>query len=111
MPSISAIRYSSQLPILIYLEWDIFRVVLSGCKGLTLLVALWPRQTGSDAEEFSAQTPFRDARFVVATSASYWEDWVAGAEGRNDFWTAEAFVARKRRGEIADSRYWMGAPH
>jgi len=35
-------------------------------------------------------------------------DWEVGAKGGVDFWAAaDAFVAQKRRGETAQSLYWM----
>ncbi|KAJ6462462.1 hypothetical protein C8R45DRAFT_940712 [Mycena sanguinolenta] len=52
-----------------------------------------------------------DSRFLsmVLTSDDYVLDWEAGIRGGIDFWTrADAFVARKRRGEIEPkSRYWI----
>ncbi|KAJ7601913.1 hypothetical protein DFH06DRAFT_1260008 [Mycena polygramma] len=49
-----------------------------------------------------------DVRFVEGTYPSQWTDWQAGANGLSDSWAqADDFVARKRRGEIEATRYWM----
>ncbi|KAJ6476343.1 hypothetical protein C8R45DRAFT_1102600 [Mycena sanguinolenta] len=54
--------------------------------------------------EIAANPPTADARFVVSRTGSYWGDWELGAQGKTDFWAAaEAFIARKRRGEIEAS--------
>ncbi|KAJ7635748.1 hypothetical protein DFH06DRAFT_661564 [Mycena polygramma] len=89
--------------------WDIFRTLLSDCKMLVLLVDLWQPHSDPRAEAFAAEAPFQDDRFVVGVYNKYWVDWEAGAEGREDFWAkAEAFVARKRSGEVKESLYWAG---
>ncbi|KAJ7613113.1 hypothetical protein FB45DRAFT_1036639 [Roridomyces roridus] len=47
-------------------------------------------------------------RFVIAFFESYWGQWEDGARGSPTFWTrAEEFIARKKRGEVDESRYWM----
>ncbi|KAJ7131407.1 hypothetical protein C8R44DRAFT_871899 [Mycena epipterygia] len=52
-----------------------------------------------------------DIRFVcmILPDADYEEDWILGAKGGMDFWArADAFVAKRRRGEIKpESRCWI----
>ncbi|KAJ7171434.1 hypothetical protein C8R46DRAFT_184935 [Mycena filopes] len=50
-----------------------------------------------------------DLRFVIATyDSTYWDLWEAGAKGLPDYWSrGDEFVAKKRRGDIAESRYWL----
>ncbi|KAJ7055636.1 hypothetical protein C8F01DRAFT_455178 [Mycena amicta] len=49
----------------------------------------------------------RDTR-VVVMRANTVDDWFAAIDGDDDFWTrADAFIARKRQGEVEDSRYTL----
>ncbi|KAJ7171442.1 hypothetical protein C8R46DRAFT_1217005 [Mycena filopes] len=50
-----------------------------------------------------------DVRFVAAKyNSTYWDIWEAGAKGLPDYWSrGDDFVAKKRQGEIAESRYWL----
>ncbi|KAJ7828976.1 hypothetical protein B0H13DRAFT_2116563 [Mycena leptocephala] len=88
--------------------WDALRKVLYGCKKLAVLVNLWPMFRSFRGREFSEKTPFSDTRFVVTAYTDLWREWRAGAEGGMDFWTAaNGFIARKQRGEISNSCYWL----
>ncbi|KAJ7620813.1 hypothetical protein DFH06DRAFT_1233210 [Mycena polygramma] len=58
----------------------------------------------------SAQTPhIYDVRFVMACRPrDYLADWEASAKGVPDLWSlGDEFVARKRRGEIEATCYWL----
>ncbi|KAJ7184687.1 hypothetical protein C8R46DRAFT_1208866 [Mycena filopes] len=91
---------------------DAMHTLLADCTLLKLLVNVWPRSMADDAEERANTIPFKDPRLVVYVYTDYWHDWEAGAQGRGDFWDeAEAFVARKRAGEIPESVYRMGNMH
>ncbi|KAJ7081421.1 hypothetical protein C8R44DRAFT_895051 [Mycena epipterygia] len=80
--------------------------LLSKCKKLEVLI----RMTGGafDADDLPSVD---DVRFVsmVLSDDDYEEDWIVGTKGGMDFWArADAFVAKKRRGEIKpDSRCWI----
>ncbi|KAJ7184693.1 hypothetical protein C8R46DRAFT_1208871 [Mycena filopes] len=88
---------------------DVMRALLADCTLLKVLVNLWPASLTDLAQECAKAITFKDARLVIAAYTNYWHDWEAGARGRGDFWdAAEAFVARKRAGEIPESAYWMG---
>ncbi|KAJ7605939.1 hypothetical protein DFH06DRAFT_1348359 [Mycena polygramma] len=55
--------------------------------------------------------PIDDARvvYMAVSDAKYEEEWVIGTRGGLDFWArADAFIAKKRRGEIEpSSRCWI----
>ncbi|KAJ7611486.1 hypothetical protein DFH06DRAFT_1244232 [Mycena polygramma] len=81
--------------------------VLGKCPHLMLLlfkvISTAPR---AEREEYIPHV--YDVRFVIGTYPSRWTDWQAGAKGLPDSWVqADDFVARKRRGEIEATRYWM----
>ncbi|KAJ7740368.1 hypothetical protein B0H16DRAFT_57224 [Mycena metata] len=75
--------------------------VLARSPRLELLLVLWLN------EELHAPHVY-DVRFVTWVYGRYWEIWEGGARGLPDFWALGAdFVARKRRGEIEATRYWL----
>ncbi|KAJ7152074.1 hypothetical protein C8R46DRAFT_484114 [Mycena filopes] len=85
--------------------------VLAQSSRLELILLLWPPPPASDYEYSLACFPsVYDARFVIGRYGDYFADWVARAKGLpvDDHWSRAAdFVARKRRGEIEATRYWM----
>ncbi|KAF8181920.1 hypothetical protein K438DRAFT_1840640 [Mycena galopus ATCC 62051] len=80
--------------------------VLEDCPRLQLLLVQWYH---SDVSYASAKTPHAyDVRFVIGTYSNYWEECKSSAMGGPDFWAeADDFVARKRKGEIEVTRYWL----
>ncbi|KAJ7171440.1 hypothetical protein C8R46DRAFT_993579 [Mycena filopes] len=50
-----------------------------------------------------------DVRFVITQfPTTYWDVWEAGVKGLPDYWSCgDDFVAKKRRGEIAATQYWL----
>ncbi|KAJ7489305.1 hypothetical protein FB451DRAFT_686637 [Mycena latifolia] len=87
---------------------DFLRRVLEDCTRLQILVHLWNPYYSEPAREIATNPPVSDVRFVVGVFLNYWDDWEVGARGGTDFWVAaDAFVARKRRGEIEASCYWL----
>ncbi|KAJ7677787.1 hypothetical protein DFH06DRAFT_1316588 [Mycena polygramma] len=63
-------------------------------------------------DETKAANIISDVRYVCRLYKDvpdYWADWIGGTRGERDFWVrAEAFVAKKRRGEIQPStRCWI----
>ncbi|KAJ6592461.1 hypothetical protein B0H19DRAFT_1245335 [Mycena capillaripes] len=85
----------------------IFPQVLGECR--RLLVAIIPfyyfEDDPRDASSF-AETLY-DPRVVVMMVLDYKEDWKTGARGGDDYWArADAFVARKRKGEIKSDSYF-----
>ncbi|KAJ6551287.1 hypothetical protein B0H19DRAFT_165581 [Mycena capillaripes] len=88
---------------------DVLQRVLKDCAHLQLLVSKWG--DAKRARESAAATLIVDVRYVVAVTgedAQYWADWEVGTRGGTDFWAAaDAFVARKRSGEIDASSYLL----
>ncbi|KAJ6571217.1 hypothetical protein B0H19DRAFT_1255207 [Mycena capillaripes] len=47
-----------------------------------------------------------DDRFVWIGQTNYWNDWVRGAIGGEDYWAlADAFIAARRAGRVDRSQY------
>ncbi|KAJ7162817.1 hypothetical protein C8R46DRAFT_1101598 [Mycena filopes] len=104
IPTLTALTHLSLDP---DIPRDNALVVLAECPRLQLLVVLW---SCFQVEEYKeAMIPsVLDVRYVIGTYDRYWREWEAGAKGLSDFWSlGDAFVARKRRGEIEATRYWM----
>ncbi|KAJ7488982.1 hypothetical protein FB451DRAFT_681331 [Mycena latifolia] len=80
--------------------------VLSTCTQLAVLVDM--RSAPPPYVEWLSAD---DARFIciVVADVAYARDWFAGTQDDSDFWArADAFVAKKRRGEIRpSSRCWI----
>ncbi|KAJ7131405.1 hypothetical protein C8R44DRAFT_871898 [Mycena epipterygia] len=81
--------------------------LLLKCKKLQVLIRL-------DSAGYYTDNPLlsiEDVRFVymVLKDDEYAEDWIIGIKGGMDFWArADAFVSKRRRGEIKpDSRCWI----
>ncbi|KAJ6592517.1 hypothetical protein B0H19DRAFT_1245385 [Mycena capillaripes] len=85
----------------------IMMTVLLECPRLELLLILWSLY--AESHYASQQIPHvYDVRFVMGMYNSYIVDWEAGAKGLPDMWSrADDFVARKRRGEIKETCYWL----
>ncbi|KAJ7256222.1 hypothetical protein B0H12DRAFT_1112833 [Mycena haematopus] len=81
--------------------------ILGMCKNLHVLICMdleWRVFAREDIVHID------DDRFVYMHTQIGWEeDWVTGTKGGVDFWAAaEAFIAKKRRGEIEpNSRCWI----
>ncbi|KAJ7677794.1 hypothetical protein DFH06DRAFT_1316594 [Mycena polygramma] len=91
-----------------FLDSKIATEILASCPNLKLLVL---HQGLSPAHNLPV---IDDARYVCmlnADIADCYEDWIVGIRGGLDFWArADAFVAKKRRGEIKpSSRCWIVA--
>ncbi|KAJ7152076.1 hypothetical protein C8R46DRAFT_484144 [Mycena filopes] len=85
--------------------------MLAQSSRLELVLILWPRHSADDSKYSLACIPAAyDVRFVIGRHGDYWADWAARAKVLpfDDHWSRAAdFVARKRRGEIEATRYWM----
>ncbi|KAF7354282.1 Tyrosinase central domain-containing protein [Mycena venus] len=90
--------------------------ILGSCPRLRVLVVLFSVSDTAGAraylQEVINEVSITDMRFVVATYADYYADWELGARGKEDIWVrVEEFVARKRRGEVEASDYFLnGSP-
>ncbi|KAJ6564593.1 hypothetical protein B0H19DRAFT_1259019 [Mycena capillaripes] len=78
--------------------------ILVSCRGLEALIIPVPLE-GRTAQYLSIE----DVRFVYMVVQYHEDDWVIGASGGMDFWArADAFIAKRRRGEIEpSSRCWI----
>ncbi|KAJ7131398.1 isoprenoid synthase domain-containing protein [Mycena epipterygia] len=80
--------------------------LLSKCKTLEVLIRM-----DSTGNPYDNPLSIEDVRFVcmVMEDDAYVGDWIIGTKGGMDFWArADAFVAKRRRGEIKpDSRCWI----
>ncbi|KAJ7813866.1 hypothetical protein B0H14DRAFT_2851827 [Mycena olivaceomarginata] len=80
--------------------------ILATCPKLLVLVSMH-----GDGLALRSAIADRDPRFVsmVLSTQDYVLDWQTGIRGGMDFWArADAFVAKKRRGEIEPkSRHWI----
>ncbi|KAJ6498385.1 hypothetical protein C8R47DRAFT_1212084 [Mycena vitilis] len=103
LPALTHLCVSSQA------DRDNFLAMLAECPRLRLLVVLWGSFQRSIYMRF--QTPYvYDVRFVICQleERDYWANWEAGARGSSDLWSqGDDFVARKRRGEIEATCYWL----
>jgi len=81
--------------------------VLSTCSKLEVLIGMYDEESTSRRENMLEE----EVRFVsmVLQTTDYIVDWQIGTQGGMDFWArADAFVAKKRRGEIEPmSRHWI----
>ncbi|KAJ7285312.1 hypothetical protein C8J57DRAFT_1498144 [Mycena rebaudengoi] len=78
------------------------RHILSESPRLCVLLVTYPKLQAQGAREFADSIDVEDPRLVVAVNeVNYYDDWEAGARGREDIWfRADAFVAAKSRGLI-----------
>ncbi|KAJ7609561.1 hypothetical protein DFH06DRAFT_1346285 [Mycena polygramma] len=101
------ISHLALLPVLTHLSiWHNsapLRDVLARCPKLRALIDMDDSFVGPDD-----LAPIDDARvvYMAVSDAKYEEDWVIGTLGGLDFWArADAFIAKKRRGEIKPSAF------
>ncbi|KAF8186066.1 hypothetical protein K438DRAFT_1835993 [Mycena galopus ATCC 62051] len=81
--------------------------LLEQCPRLQLLLLLWPRLCYGLYEQILVPSVY-DPRFVIDVLDDYWKDWEAGVKGLADSWAqGDDFVARKRKGQIEATRYWI----
>ncbi|KAJ7177024.1 hypothetical protein C8R46DRAFT_1346916 [Mycena filopes] len=100
LPALTHLSLDSDIP------RDDLLAVLARCPRLHLLLVTWA-EGDSDYETVRFPAAY-DARFVIGTHGDYWREWEAGARGFPDNWSrATEFVARKRRGEIEATCYWL----
>lgn len=95
LPSLTHLCFSEALsPLLPHALAECLRLVVG-------VVAFWDGSHLEDGIDFAAGLTWSDPRLVVMVISSYMDDWEIGARGGDDFWLrAEAFVFRKRKGEI-----------
>ncbi|KAJ7149098.1 hypothetical protein C8R46DRAFT_529657 [Mycena filopes] len=102
LPALTHLALDSDIP------RDDLLAVLARCPRLHVLLVTW---SDADSTYETARFPHvYDVRFVIGTHADgdYWTEWEAGARGFPDNWSrATEFVARKRRGEIEATCYWL----
>ncbi|KAK7058055.1 hypothetical protein R3P38DRAFT_2681107 [Favolaschia claudopus] len=80
---------------------------LGRCGRLQTIVAIFVdmEQARAFVEDFPVIT---DPRMVAIAVTDLFHDWVRQARGEDDYWgRAEAFIARKRRGDIDATRYLL----
>ncbi|KAJ6458039.1 hypothetical protein C8R47DRAFT_167078 [Mycena vitilis] len=100
LPELTHLSLSQEFPS------DVLQHVLDECPQLAVaVIAFWAGWSWErdDAIVFaeSLATTVTDSRMVVLVVHSYDRDWQVGARGGDDFWIrAEAFIDRKRRGQI-----------
>ncbi|KAJ7715711.1 hypothetical protein DFH07DRAFT_1068461 [Mycena maculata] len=102
LPALTHLCLNNDVPV------AILRRMLDECAQLQVLVNLWSHHVSGAAYHVASNPPVSDVRFVVVIFTNYWRDWEAGARGHTDFWAAaDAFVARKRRCDIAEKVYTL----
>ncbi|KAK7028720.1 hypothetical protein R3P38DRAFT_2704579 [Favolaschia claudopus] len=86
---------------------QIVKPTLGNCKQLEVVIwALWDgtRNAVYDAQNLSVT----DCRLVVMDMPIFEDDWEEGARFGKDFWVrADAFLAKKRSGEIDKSHFFL----
>ncbi|KAJ7917706.1 hypothetical protein B0H13DRAFT_1994305 [Mycena leptocephala] len=104
---ISILPSLTHLSLDFHVPTDILMTVLVNCPRLKLLLVLWP-SWDQESYELACIPRVCDVRFVMASFDDYWAEWEAGAMGLPNFWSrGDDFVARKRRGEIEVTCYWL----
>ncbi|KAJ7705425.1 hypothetical protein B0H17DRAFT_1037921 [Mycena rosella] len=102
MPALTHLCLNDQM------QEEVLPSVFSQCPNLQVVVNIWEYSDREHALEVAANPPVSDVRLVISIYEDYWDDWEVGAHGGSDFWVAaDAFVARKRKGEIDAKCYWM----
>ncbi|KAJ7159226.1 hypothetical protein C8R43DRAFT_920776 [Mycena crocata] len=102
LPSLTHLSFSGTFP------WGEVRALLEKSAGLQLLLNVWAYVLSRDAQAYARSMAIDDVRFVMGLCWEYWSVWAAGTRGLGDFWSqGDDFVARKRRGEIDGSCYWL----
>ncbi|KAJ7155214.1 hypothetical protein C8R46DRAFT_437716 [Mycena filopes] len=84
-------------------------IVAECAQLLVVATAWWDMTEGAErASRFAQSLTFTDPRVVVMAIDNYTDDWKLGAEGGADFWVrAESFLARKRKGEIPPTIFFL----
>ncbi|KAJ6564559.1 hypothetical protein B0H19DRAFT_1141418 [Mycena capillaripes] len=101
--------FLAQLPALTHLSFfwgvNVATQTLASCSKLEVLVCTHP----SPAPHSDLLNPIADEQFVYIAVPDPLRDWITGTNGCMDYWAcAEAFVVKKRRGEIQpNSRCWI----
>ncbi|KAF7366318.1 Tyrosinase central domain-containing protein [Mycena sanguinolenta] len=81
---------------------SIFKNTLAACPGLKVIIFQY--SSLGDNPEFGVESLAHDTRFVCLHARPFYVDWQIGARGGEDFWVrAEQFIARRNRGEIAQT--------
>ncbi|KAJ7173262.1 hypothetical protein C8R46DRAFT_1082326 [Mycena filopes] len=107
LANIQTLPLLTHLALEVYIPRDDVLPVLAQCSRLHLSLILL-RRAGRDKLDTTAVAHPLDVRFVVARYDGYRAEWEAGAKGLPDLWSrGDDFVARKRKGEIEATRYWM----
>ncbi|KAF7362785.1 hypothetical protein MVEN_00628200 [Mycena venus] len=105
LPALTHVCLSGEFPD------DVLPRALVGCPSLIVgIVAFWDSHGAveNEAAEFAESLNSTDPRVVVMVIPKYKDDWESGARGGSDFWMrAEAFVLRKRKGEIEAKCYYL----
>ncbi|KAF8216922.1 hypothetical protein K438DRAFT_1798028 [Mycena galopus ATCC 62051] len=105
----------ASLPVLTHLALSesiathiISQVVVECPRLVVIAIVTYPWERDS-ARSLTENLTFIDLRVVVLSmSIGYAADWEMGARGGNDFWArAEAFLQRKRAGEIEATCYFL----
>jgi len=94
--------YLTEIPVSCYLS------VLQNCKFLTVLISLRRPSHASYHESYEDDVS-KDARFVVIVSHGSWfNDWQMEVLNGEGYWSqADAFIAKRRSGEIDAGEYRM----
>ncbi|KAJ6458035.1 hypothetical protein C8R47DRAFT_1227177 [Mycena vitilis] len=83
--------------------------VAGECSSLSVLVVtFWGSAIRRSAIALTQALATSDLRIVIMMVPNPRVDWATGARGGDDFWLrADAFIAKKRRGEIDESCYFL----
>ncbi|KAF7292622.1 hypothetical protein MIND_01160100 [Mycena indigotica] len=105
------VTFLSRLPALTHLAvndwetgaWPARKRLLAECPRLHVLVLLDSEVSAAKAYEERVPPDIRDVRFVI----TWYREWAEGVLEGYSYWdAADAFVARKRRHEIEDDRFF-----
>ncbi|KAJ7635691.1 hypothetical protein DFH06DRAFT_1220217 [Mycena polygramma] len=104
IPKLPALTHLSLSPLI---PRELLMAVLAECPRLMLLLTQWHASFVVRYEADKIRCVY-DVRFVMRMFDDCWVELEANARGLPDFWDeADDFVARKRKGEIEATRYWM----
>ncbi|KAJ7685811.1 hypothetical protein DFH06DRAFT_1159414, partial [Mycena polygramma] len=103
LPALTHLAFNSEV------AEDAAHALLDTCHSLQLLLWIWIYPGGASGYRFTQTSHIYDVRFVKGRGTEdYWADWEASAKGLPSLWSrGDEFVARKRRGEIAATCYWL----
>lgn len=102
--------FLAQLPSLTHLAihygFHMLDELLTSCKKLEVMVFLHPSRIPAGQRIYLNSVGDPRFLFMALPALDQVDDWVRGTRGGMDFWArADAFVAKKRRGEIEPSRF------